>query len=160
MDDQRKEEFRSSLNPVLVRRLRDFKEEGETNIKKDYIDEEVYKALKIKDFNTATEMVVNSVQNNKLLCAGLTWRKAVTIMTPDTQRGVRNQDGFHISLSHHLPRVCESKERCHASHIHQPEGKVTSYASNSFNRNPETSPEPRHHNPVEGGHMLKEPQLL
>ena len=73
----------------------------------------------------------------------------------------RLQSGwFHISLSHHLPRVCESKERCQASHIHQPEGKVPSYASNSFNRNLGTSPEPRHHNPVERGHMLKEPQLL
>ena len=39
------------------------------------------------------------VQNNNMFCAGLTWSEAVTIRTPDTQRGVA-QSGFHISLTH------------------------------------------------------------
>ena len=82
------------------------------------------------------------------------------IMTPDTQRGVCNQDGS-TSL---CPTIClacvKAKRDAMPATSISLRGMGTSYASNSFNRNLGTSPEPRHHNPVERGHMLKEPQLL
>ena len=60
------------------------------------------------------------------------WRgvKPWTIRTPGTQRGVA-QSGLNISLIYWLPRECEAKRDVLPHHIHQPEGIVPCFASNS-----------------------------